>query len=66
MVLVLEWHHSIVEVATVTKPVLKPMQVRIPDSIRNWLKTQARAEDRSVNYVLNRLLERAQKEASHA
>lgn len=48
------------------KPNLKPLQVRIPDSVRNWLKSQARAEDRSINYVLNRLLEQAQKrEAQH-
>jgi len=49
-----------------SKPILKPMQVRVPDSIRNWLKSQARAEERSMNYVLNRVLEQAQKrEASH-
>lgn len=48
------------------KPVLKPMQVRIPDSIRNWLKSQARAEERSMNYVLNKVLEQAQKGQSHA
>lgn len=44
------------------KPILKPMQVRIPDSARNWLKQQARAEGRSMNFVLNRVLERAQKQ----
>lgn len=43
------------------KPILKPMQVRIPDSARNWLKARARAEERSMNYVLNRVLEQAQK-----
>lgn len=49
-----------------SKPILKPMQVRIPDTVRNWLKAQARAEERSVNYILNRLLEQAQKrEAQH-
>lgn len=42
------------------KPVLRPMQVRIPDSARNWLKAQARAEDRSMNYVLLKVLEQAQ------
>jgi hypothetical protein len=44
------------------KPILKPMQVRIPDSARNWLKGQAKAQERSMNYVLNRLLEQAQKQ----
>jgi predicted HicB family RNase H-like nuclease len=46
-------------------PILRPMQVRIPDSLRNWLKAQARAEDRSVNWYLNRLLEKAQKGVTH-
>lgn len=41
---------------------LRPMQVRIPDSARNWLKAQARAADRSMNWVLNQILERAQKQ----
>lgn len=44
----------------------RPLQVRIPDSARNWLKAQARAQERSVNWVLNKLLEQAQKkEAQH-
>lgn len=40
---------------------LKPMQIRIPDSARNWLRAQARAEERSINWIVNRLLEQAQK-----
>jgi hypothetical protein len=41
------------------------MQIRIPDSSRNWLKAQARAEDRSMNYVLVKLLEQAQQQQRH-
>jgi hypothetical protein len=48
-----------------TKPTLRPMQIRIPDSSRNWLKAQARAEDRSMNYVLVKLLEQAQQQQRH-
>ena len=45
---------------------LRPLQVRVPDSTRNWLKSQARAADRSVNWILNKLLEDLQKkEAQH-
>lgn len=45
---------------------LRPMQVRLPDSTRNWLKSQARAADRSVNWTLNKLLDDLQKkEAQH-
>lgn len=43
---------------------LRPMQVRIPDSVRTWLKAQARAQERSVNWILNRLLEEAQKKGA--
>lgn len=48
-----------------SKQIQKPMQIRIPDGIRNWLKAQARAEDRSMNYILNRVLEQAQKGVQH-
>lgn len=41
----------------------RPLQVRIPDSARNWLKAQARAQERSVNWILNKLLDEAQKKA---
>jgi hypothetical protein len=47
------------------KAILRPMQVRIPDAARNWLKAQARAADRSVNWVINQMLDRAQKEQTH-
>lgn len=46
---------------------MRPMQVRVPDSTRNWLKAQARAADRSMNWILNKLLDDLQKkEAQHA
>jgi predicted HicB family RNase H-like nuclease len=50
-----------------TKPMLRPMQIRIPDAARRWLKTQAEAQERSVNWFINQLIERAQKqkEAQH-
>lgn len=44
-----------------SKQIQKPLQVRIPDSVRHWLKAQARSEDRSMNWVINRVLEQAQK-----
>jgi hypothetical protein len=48
-----------------SKQLQKPHQIRVPDGIWNWLKSQARAEERSINYVLNRLLEQKQREAQH-
>jgi predicted HicB family RNase H-like nuclease len=49
-----------------SKQVLHPMQIRIPDSVRNWLKSQARSEERSMNWIINKVLEQAQKqEAQH-
>ena len=44
-----------------SREIQKPLQVRIPDRLRNWLKAQAREEQRSMNWVLNRVLEQAQK-----
>lgn len=40
---------------------LRPMQIRIPDNLKNWLRAQARTADRSINWVVNRVLEDAQK-----
>lgn len=48
------------------KQQLRCRSVRAPDALWNWIKAQAKAEDRPVNWMVLRLLEQAQKrEAQH-
>lgn len=45
---------------------LRSRSVRAPDSLWNWIKAQAKAADRPVNWMVLKLLEEAQKkEAQH-
>ena len=40
---------------------LKSRSLRAPDSLWNWIRAQARAADRPINWVILKLLEDAQK-----
>lgn len=40
---------------------LKPRSVRASDSLWNWLRAQARAADRPINWVVLKILKDAQK-----
>ena len=36
-----------------------PFPVRTSDEVKSWLQEKAKRNDRSVNYVINRILENA-------
>lgn len=36
-----------------------PFGLRMPEEIQNWIKMKAKREDRSQNYVINRILMKA-------
>lgn len=40
---------------------MKPRSLRAPDSLWNWIRAQARAADRPINWMVNKMLEDAQK-----
>lgn len=43
-----------------TQPVI--VALRLPSAYKAWLQEQARQEERSVNYVARRIIERAMEE----
>ncbi len=42
-----------------------PFGLRMPEEVQNWIKMKAKREDRSQNYVINRILAKAM-EDDHA
>lgn len=42
-----------------------PFGLRMPEEVQNWIKLKAKREDRSQNYVINRILAKAM-EDDHA
>lgn len=42
------------------------INLRIAPEIKEWVQAQAKAEDRSVNYWLSRLIEKAKNETPQA
>lgn len=49
-----------------TKPQLgEQMKIRVPDGVHAWLKQQAQTQERSMNWLVNKLLAQAM-EAKHA
>lgn len=41
------------------------MKIRVPDDVHAWLKQQTQAQERSMNWLVNKLLAQAM-EAQHA
>ena len=39
-----------------------PFGLRMPEEVQDWVKKKAKREDRSQNYVINRILVRAMEE----
>lgn len=42
-----------------------PFGLRMPEEVQNWIKKKAERDDRSQNYVINRILSKAM-EDDHA
>jgi|GEM_PF-2863155 len=42
---------------------INPYPIRFTDGVGEWVREQAKAQDRSINYVVNKMLEQI-KEAS--
>lgn len=48
--------------STVTKEPTQPVYMRIKQSNHDWLKNAATTQDRSVTWLVNKLIEQAKKE----
>jgi predicted HicB family RNase H-like nuclease len=42
-----------------TKGLVKPVQIRLKEKVHQWVKQQSDEQDRSANWVINKILDEA-------